>query len=243
VEGRVNNKFSLSEYNGNLRVVTTQGNSWRNDTNNSLFIIKNNEIISSIESLGKKGETVKSVRFFGDKAFVVTFKQTDPLYILDLVNPYNPIQVSELEIPGYSTYFHYVDKDHLLSIGRDADEKGRVIGIQLQLFNISNLSSPYLQSKLKLGDRYSYSSALYESKAFVYSDNSKILSIDYSDKEFRGFKIFKIDSKINFIKNIEKPKNNKYYYGNYSSILFNKSNENYIGYINNENIQTTKIGD
>ncbi len=238
IKGRINNKFSLSENNNILRVVTTQGSSWRNDTNNTLFIIKNNEVISSIENLGKKGETVKAVRFFGDKAFVVTFKQKDPLYILDLLDPYNPKRVSELEIPGFSTYFHYIDKDHLLSIGKDADEEGRTTGLQLQLFNISNLSNPYLQNKLILGDRSSYSSATYESKAFVYSDSSKMLSIDYYDKNFRGFKVFKIDDKINFIQDIEKEKS---YYGGYSSILFNKSNENYMGYINNENIQTTKI--
>jgi uncharacterized secreted protein with C-terminal beta-propeller domain len=241
IKGRINNKFSLSEYNGNLRVVSTQGSSWRGDTNNTLFIVKDNKIISSIENLGKEGETVKAVRFFGDKAFVVTFKQKDPLYILDLLNPYKPKKVSELEIPGFSTYFHYIDKNHLLSIGKDADKEGRVTGLQLQLFNISNLSKPFLQSKMKLGNRYSYSNALYESKSFVYSHNSKLLSIDYSDIDFKGFKIFKIEDKIKFIQDIKKDKENYYYY--HSSILFNKNNKNYMGYINNENIKTTKIGD
>ena len=239
IKGRIKDQFSLSEHNGNLRVATTEGRSWRGDTNNSLYIIKNNEVISSINNLGKKGETIKAVRYFGDRAFVVTFKQTDPLYILDLSDINKPKKISELEIPGYSTYFHYIDEDNLLSIGRDADEKGRQQGIQLQLFDISNLNNPKLADKLVIGNNRGYSSALYNHKAFTYFNQDKLLSIDYSDNSFRGFKVFKISNKIKLVQDIKREGNR--YYGNGNSIIFKINNKNYMAYINDDSIITEGI--
>jgi len=243
IKGRINSQFSFSEDKGILRVVSTDGFSWKNNTNNILSVVKNGKILSTIEGLGKKGETVKGVRFFGDIGFVVTFKQTDPLYIIDVSNPLSPIKKAELEIPGYSSYFHKISKNKLLSIGRDADTKGTIKGLQIQLFDISNLNSPYLVSKELIGDKYSYSSSLFDHKAFTYFSEHNLFSIDYFDykNKYQGFKIFQITDKINHIQDIKRQDLNIFSNNKKRSIIFKTNDILYIGYIEGSQMKAKKI--
>ncbi|HYN34265.1 MAG TPA: beta-propeller domain-containing protein, partial [Ilumatobacteraceae bacterium] len=113
VEGRLLNQFAMSEYNGDLRVATTTDN-WGNfgdQSESTVYVLRPNgtdlEQISSISGLGK-GEQIQSVRFIDDVGYVVTFRQVDPLYVIDLSDPANPVLDGELKIPGYSAYLHPV---------------------------------------------------------------------------------------------------------------------------------------
>ncbi len=125
-------------------------------------------------------EDIRAVRFDGDHGFVVTFKKTDPLYAFDLSDPYNPVIAGELHIPGFSTYMHFLDADHLLTIGFDADDQGSFAwftGIQLQIFDVSDLTQPTLTFKEVIGTRGSTSDATDDHMAFNYFASRDLLAI------------------------------------------------------------------
>lgn len=187
VEGNMLNQFSMSEKDDYLRVATTSGWSWFNDgeIKNSVYTlkVKNKELIVDgvLTGLGHEGERIYAVRFMGDRGFVVTFRQTDPLYTLDMSDPKEPKVVGELSIPGYSTYLHPIDENRVLSIGRDADENSASPGLQFQLFDISDFSNPILADKIQIGDRdtYTFSEAEYNHKAFSYRASDLMFGIPY----------------------------------------------------------------
>jgi len=176
VGGRLLNQFSLSEYKNTLRVATTVNESWRK-TDNRIYTIeeKDNELktLGTLTGLGQEGEHITGVRFFGEKAYVVTFKRTDPLYTIDLSNPSEPKKMGELKIPGFSSYFHPISDELILSIGRDANLFGRTQGIQLQLFNISDFTNPTIVDKVIIGESSTQSTALNNHKAFTYRQGDK----------------------------------------------------------------------
>ncbi len=181
-DGHILNQFSLSEHNDILRVATTSGWSWRNDTDNMITTIEENEDglnnIGKLEGLGKEGETIKAVRFLGDRGFIVTFRQTDPLYTIDLSDPANPKSIGELEIEGYSSYFHPIDENRILSVGRDADEEGRTKGLQLELFDISDFANPLLADKVTIGEDWRVNSeAEHNHKAFTYRSSDFLFAL------------------------------------------------------------------
>jgi len=187
VDGRMLNQFSMSEKGDYLRVATTSGWSWFNggETTNTVYTLKQIDetlkVDGKLTGLGHKGETIRAVRFIGDRGFVVTFKQTDPLYTLDLSNPKEPKVVGELSIPGFSNYLHVIDENRILSIGRNADVDGRTRELQFQLFDISDFSNPKLADKIQIGDVNSYSEAEYNHKAFSYRSSDLIFGIPYRD--------------------------------------------------------------
>lgn len=208
VEGRILNQFSLSEKDDYLRIATTSGWAWFNggETSNSLYTLKEDSQTLSIQGkltgLGHEGESIYSVRFVDSRAYVVTFRRTDPLYTIDLSNPLEPILVGELSIPGFSTYLHPVDENRILSIGRDADESGRATALQIQLFDISDFANPKLADKIQVGDSTSYSEAEYNHKALSYRSNDFMFGIPYREynnskyqEHFSNFQIkeFKIE--------------------------------------------------
>ncbi len=166
--------FRMSEYNDVLRIITYTGN--QSDSESSpakLYTLAENtetsnlEILGSLPNearptpLGKPGEQIYATRFIGEKAYLVTFRATDPLYIVDLSKPSDPFVVSELEINGYSDYLHPVGENYLLGIGKDAvpsDEVGDgrgawVQGVKLSLIDISDASAPYEKQQIILGNR------------------------------------------------------------------------------------------
>jgi uncharacterized secreted protein with C-terminal beta-propeller domain len=183
VRGRVLNQFSMGEHENNLRIATTSGMVWNPETNNSVFVLQQNEsvleVIGSITGIAPT-EDIRSARFTGDKGFIVTFKKTDPLYTIDLSDPTNPQIMGELKIPGFSTYIHMMDDDHLLTIGFDADDQGSFAwfqGIQLQIFDVSNMSDPTQIHSEIIGTRGTSSEATANHLAFNYFGPKNLLAL------------------------------------------------------------------
>jgi hypothetical protein len=174
VPGNLLNQFSMSELNGDLRVATTKQPGWNEDgvvdgTSESAVSVlrpQGNELVT-VGSVGGLGltEQIYAVRFLGTQAYVVTFRQTDPLYVIDLSDPTNPTVSGELKIPGYSAYLHPVGDGLLLGVGQEADVDGRVQGTKLSLFDVSDPSNPREISSLPIGG---YSEAEWDHKAFLY---------------------------------------------------------------------------
>jgi uncharacterized secreted protein with C-terminal beta-propeller domain len=126
------------------------------------------------------GEDIRAVRFDGDRGYVVTFKKTDPLFVVDLQHPARPQILGELKIPGFSTYIHLIDRDHLLSIGFDANDHGDFAyfdGVILQLFDVEDPTKPKLIHKEKIGTRGSSSEAATNHLAFNYFAETGTLAI------------------------------------------------------------------
>ena len=149
VTGTVLNQYSMSEHDGHLRIATTTVPPWRfegepdSESLVTVFAVDADGLweVGQIGGLGI-GERIFAVRYLGDIAAVVTFRQTDPLYIIDLADPASPTVRGELKIHGYSAYLHPVGEDRLLGVGQDADEEGRTLGTQVSLFDISDLDRP-----------------------------------------------------------------------------------------------------
>lgn len=173
VEGYLLNQFSMDEYNGNLRVATTN---WKRESTNAVYVLdKNLNQIGSVENLAP-GETIYSVRFMGDMGYVVTFRQIDPLFVLDLSNPGTPKVVGELKIPGFSNYLHPIGKDTLLGIGQSIDEKtGRQDGIKLSIFDVSDSAKPREINNLILGSSGSYAEVLNNHKALMLNPDDDMI--------------------------------------------------------------------
>lgn len=188
VEGRVLDQFSLSEHMGDLRVATTK-DLWTQgpDASESMVTVLGLEAGELVEK-GKvaglgKGERIYAARFFGDRGFVVTFRQVDPLYTVDLTDPTAPVVAGELKIPGFSTYIHPLGEDHLLTIGRDTLDNGQWVqvgGVQLTIFDVSDMAAPVQAHKVVLGEAGTQSEALYEHKAFTYLASRGLLVIPLS---------------------------------------------------------------
>lgn len=138
VEGYLNNSFSLNEYEGKLRVVSTYyDENW--DEWNALYVLDESlNQLGSIRDLAQ-GETIRSARFLGDTGYFVTFRQTDPLFSVDLSDPANPRILGELKVTGFSSYLHFYGENQLLGIGYEADEDTGVIsGLKLSMFDFSD---------------------------------------------------------------------------------------------------------
>ncbi len=170
VRGHLLNQFSMSEHEGRLRVATTDGGPWSDDGSQSFVTVleaRDGRLrqVGRVGGLGR-GERIYSVRFIGNLGYVVTFRQTDPLYTIDVSDPTTPRVVGELKIRGYSAYLHPVGDDLLLGVGQDASVRGRTLGTQLSLFDVSDPAAPARVAQTKLPD--SYSEAEYDHRAFLY---------------------------------------------------------------------------
>ena len=154
VPGTPLNQFSLDEYKGNLRIATTIGRGWFGfgrieESANDIYVLdKNLNVKGSITDLGLT-EEIYSARFIGDRGYLVTFRRTDPFYILDLSNASKPMMTGELKIPGYSSYLHPVTDDKVLGVG---EENGKV---KISYFDVSDANSPKEIDKYSLDEYYS----------------------------------------------------------------------------------------
>ena len=174
VPGFLLNQWSLSEYRGNLRVATTDLPSWwspspqRESTSRVTVLAERGGALVATGEVGAlgRGERVFGVRFIGDVGYVVTFRQVDPLYTIDLADPARPRVLGELVLRGYSAYLHPVGKDLLLGIGQDTTEEGRLAGTQLELFDVSDLRRPVRLDAVRLGP--GSSEVEYDHHAFLY---------------------------------------------------------------------------
>ena len=145
VLGVIHNQFSLSEHNGHLRVVTTVGGPWGEESESQVRVLSTDgDVLAEVGSVGDigRGEQVQSVRFVGDVGYVVTFRQIDPFYTVDLSDPANPRILGELKIPGFSSYLHPISDTLVLGVGSDADPDGRITGAKVSLFDVSDLTAP-----------------------------------------------------------------------------------------------------
>lgn len=188
VPGHPLNQYSLDEYNGYLRIATNLGDAWGLGVNgsqasaNDVYILDQNlNLKGSLKDLGLT-ERIYAVRFIKDRGYVVTFRQTDPFYVLDLSNPTNPLKKGELKIPGYSSYLHPLAENKLLGIGQEAGQ------VKLSLFDVSDPANPQEISKYNLKDYGSES--LYDPHAFLQDEKHKIFFIPGS----QGAYIFSYDN-------------------------------------------------
>ncbi|MBU4301112.1 beta-propeller domain-containing protein [archaeon] len=137
-------------------------------------------IVGKLQDIAS-GERIYSVRFLGDKAYMVTFRQIDPLFVIDLSVPQDPKVLGYLKIPGVSDYLHPYDETHIIGVGRDATEEGRITGMKLSLFDVSDVANPKEISKYVIGERGTDSEALRDHKAFLFSKEKNLLVIPVSE--------------------------------------------------------------
>ena len=187
VAGYVLNQYSLSEHDGALRVASTDEPQWFEGTlprQSESFVTVLETGGAAMTQLGRvgglgKGERIYAVRFVGDKGYVVTFRQVDPLYTLDLSDKRDPKVLGELKILGYSAYLHPVSDDLLLGVGQDASEQGRRLGTQLSLFDVSDLRNPRRLAQASLGATSS-TTAEFDPHAFLFWKPSSLAVIPLS---------------------------------------------------------------
>ena len=171
VKGHLLNQFAMSEHAGNLRVATTTGAPWGFDESNESVVTVieiSDEGLTEVGQVGGmgKGERIFAVRFIGNLGYVVTFRQTDPFYTLDLTDPRTPKVRGELKITGYSGYLHPIEENLILGIGQEATEEGVTTGTKAALYNVENLDDPKVVSTWLPGS--GRSSAEWDHHAFLW---------------------------------------------------------------------------
>ena len=203
VPGVTLNQFSLDESaDGLLRVATTSG--FGDRASSGVYTLAasagNLQTIGSVTGLAP-GEQIYSVRFIGDRGYVSTFRQVDPLFVIDLANPARPRVVGQLKVPGFSSYMHPLDATHLLGIGRDVDPAtGRVLGLQLSIFDVGNPANPKQTATYTFaGDGWqSWSAALWDHHALSWFAEQGILTLPVQQGDWwqgsTGLVVFKVDT-------------------------------------------------
>ncbi len=198
VKGHILNQFSMDEYGGYFRIATTVGEVWNTakpSTNNIYVLDKGMEVVGSLEDLAP-GEKIYSVRFMGERAYVVTFKKVDPLFVIDLGDPRAPQVLGKLKIPGYSDYLHPYDDTHLIGIGKEAVDAGDTSpggtdfawyqGIKMAIFDVSDVERPREMYKVVIGDRGTESPVLTNHKAFLFDKEKGLLVLPVTVAEIEG---------------------------------------------------------
>ena len=216
VPGTVIDQFSIDERDGVVRVATTETTwtAWREDrewtpptTKNRVLTLEGGDnglyVVGQTPPLAE-GERIFSARFMGDRAYVVTFEQVDPLWVVDISDAHDLNVLGELHIPGFSNYMHPLDENHLLTIGRDGDEDGTVRGLALQIFDVSDEMNPALAHKITFADRWGYSEAAWDHKAFTFYDHLGLLAFPYLswgsdwDSYHSSLEVFSVDAETGF---------------------------------------------
>lgn len=214
VPGEILNQFSMDEKDGYFRIATTDSDNWSNESDeNNLYVLNEKlEIIGKVEGLAK-GERIYAVRFMGNRAYMVTFVETDPLFVIDLSEPTNPIVLGELKIPGYSKYLHPYDENHIIGFGENTriNEYGSVVtdGMKMALFDVTNPTNPKEMYCVNIGERGTYSELLNNHKALLFSKEKNIIAFPISISEevgeyrtklkFQGAIVYGLDLEKGFI--------------------------------------------
>ncbi|WP_438314702.1 beta-propeller domain-containing protein [Sporosarcina sp. FA9] len=200
LKGSILNQFSMDEHDGYFRVVTTEGNMWdeNNTSKNHLFILDESlKVSGSVEGLAK-GERIYSARFMGDKAYMVTFRETDPLFVIDVANPTAPKVLGELKIPGFSNYLHPLDENHLIGFGYETvaeknPQGGEPIittkGMKISLFDVTDFANPKEKDTEIIGESQTYSPIQYDHKALFQHKKRSLFGfpvIIYKEKKVDG---------------------------------------------------------
>jgi len=177
VPGMVLNQFSMDEYGDYFRVATTRPE--RTSQNDIYILDMDLNIVGSLEGLAP-GETIYSARFMGERGYLVTFKQVDPLFVIDLSDPSSPEELGYLKVTGYSDYLHPYDENHLIGIGKETTDAGEFAwyqGVKISLFDVSDVRNPQEISKLEIGDRGTDSPVLWDHKAFLFDKSRSLMVI------------------------------------------------------------------
>jgi hypothetical protein len=235
VNGAVKDQFSLDDRDGTLRVATTDSRMYvdangkyvspdfsdptapsptpvtRPSTANHVFTLQQNgawlDVAGDVGDLAPN-ERIFSVRFVGTRGYVVTFRQVDPLFVVDLSQPTAPQVLAALKIPGFSEYMHPLDENHLLTIGREASTTGGTQGLALQIFDVTDGANPILNHKfVYTGSEYGSSEAEYDHKAFTYFADKNLLAFPYYSYNYSSgysakstLELFKVDTGNGFSK-------------------------------------------
>jgi uncharacterized secreted protein with C-terminal beta-propeller domain len=189
VRGYLLNQFALSEHDGYLRAASTEEPDWWTPPDGdarpgesivTVLAERGGRLVpvGRVDGLGR-GERIHAVRFMGARAYVVTFRQTDPLYAVDLADPANPVVRGALKIPGYSAYLHPVDEHHLIGIGQDATEEGRPLGAQVSLFDVADPAAPRRIARRTLDADWSEAES--DHHAVLYWPATRLLVVPVED--------------------------------------------------------------
>ena len=196
-KGYLNDSFSIDEYDGYLRVVTTFG-----DTNAVYVLDENLKVTGSIEDLAED-ERIYSARFFGDTGYFVTFRETDPLFSVDLSDPENPKILGELKIPGFSEYLHFYGEDRLLGIGMSADEEtGSAENVKLSMFDISDNTDVKEVAMYELEDVFG-TDVSYDYKSVLADPEKNLIGFAGYTWSGENYYLFTYDEKDGFICKLE----------------------------------------
>jgi hypothetical protein len=204
VVGNVKDQFSLDDKNGILRIATSESRSYLDQDGKYVQPTfpgqttgpqDRPQVVNHVFTLGVNGgwldlvgdagelapnEQIYSVRFVDGRGYVVTFRRTDPLFVIDLTNPATPTKLAELTIPGFSEYMHPLDANHLLTIGRAATATGQTQGLQLQIFDVTDGTNPIVTQKFTYSNtEYGFSDAEHDHKAFTYFAEQGMLAFPY----------------------------------------------------------------
>jgi len=195
VPGYVLNQFSMDEHEGYFRIAATKGQVWNREepSKNHIYVLDMDlDIVGRLEDLAP-GEKIYSARFMGDRCYLVTFRKVDPLFVIDLKDPYDPEVLGQLKITGYSDYLHPYDEDHVIGVGKEtiAAEQGDFSwyqGVKVSLFDVSDVGNPKEIDKYEIGDRGTDSPVLRDHKAFLFDKSRNLLVMPVSVVESgKGF--------------------------------------------------------
>jgi len=191
VPGYVLNQFSMDEHNGYFRIATTVYNYvWRTfadeatveeakDKNNVYVLDMNLNVVGKLEDLAP-GEQIYSARFMGNRLYLVTFRNIDPLFVIDLSSPTAPRVLGQLKVTGYSGYLHPYDENHIIGIGKETEYDAEqdfswYQGVKISLFDVSDVSNPVEIAKYEIGDRGTDSPVLWDHKALLFDKEKNLL--------------------------------------------------------------------
>ncbi len=219
VLGTVLNQFSMDEYDGYFRLAATVGG---DIPKNNIYILDEDLKVSGEITDIAPGETIYSARFMGNRGYLVTFRTVDPLFVIDL-DPRSPKVLGALKIPGYSSYLHPYERDHLIGFGKDTvevvdkDSRGNVVnvravelGLKVALFDVSDASAPVEKFSVRIGGRGSDSELLYNHKALLFDPERQLLAFPvevrkegadlftYGELLFNGAYVYRIDPSRGF---------------------------------------------
>ncbi len=189
VPGYVLNQFSMDEHNGFFRIATTTNNWWTDPgpTNNLFIMNMNLTIVGSLEGLAEN-ETIYSARFMGNRSYIVTFRNIDPLFVIDLTDPTAPTVLGSLKVTGYSGYLHPYDENYIIGIGKETEASDRedfawYQGVKISLFDVSDVSNPVEVAKYEIGDRGTDSPILTDHKALLFDKEKNLLVIPVLERK------------------------------------------------------------